>query len=138
MGPCVEYFVNGLELGNMVSMQFKTFHDGSHEELKIKIIDTGIGLERVAWFMNGDSTSYLTTFKESFEFLKNKVGLIVDDQIWGKIGPLLTRLDVDECENLELTWQQISELVGESKENIKKAMDPLRNAFIVLDHTRTI
>jgi len=35
MGPCMEYFVNGLELGNMVFMQYKTFHDGSFEELKI-------------------------------------------------------------------------------------------------------
>jgi hypothetical protein len=54
--------------------------------------------------MNGDSTSYLTTFKESFEFLKQKIGLEVDEKTWNKIGPLLTRLDVDECENLEQTW----------------------------------
>jgi hypothetical protein len=46
----------------------------------------------------------LTTFKESFEYLKNKIGMEVNDEIWNKIGPLLTRLDVDECEDLELTW----------------------------------
>lgn len=45
LGPSIEYFVRGLELGNMVFMQYKTFPDGSREELNIKIIDTGIGLE---------------------------------------------------------------------------------------------
>ena len=45
LGPSIEYFVGGLELGNMVFMQYKTFHDGSREELPIKIIDTGIGLD---------------------------------------------------------------------------------------------
>jgi hypothetical protein len=39
LGPSIEYFVRGLEVGNMVFMQYKTFHDGSREELAIKIID---------------------------------------------------------------------------------------------------
>ena len=47
LGPCVEYFVHGLEVGNMVFMQFKTFNDGSREELDVKVIDVGIGLERI-------------------------------------------------------------------------------------------
>lgn len=33
LGPSIEYFVRGLEVGNMVFMQYKTFHDGSREEL---------------------------------------------------------------------------------------------------------
>jgi alanyl-tRNA synthetase len=28
LGPSIEYFINGLELGNMVFMQYKTFPDG--------------------------------------------------------------------------------------------------------------
>lgn len=58
LGPSIEYFVRGMEVGNMVFMQYKTFHDGSREELDIKVIDTGVGLERVAWLYNGSSTSY--------------------------------------------------------------------------------
>jgi alanyl-tRNA synthetase len=42
----------------MVFMEYKTFPDGSREELPIKIIDTGIGLERVPWLINGSATSY--------------------------------------------------------------------------------
>lgn len=62
MGPSVEYFIKGMEVGNMVFMQYKTFHDGSYEELDIKVIDVGIGLERVCWIQNGSATSYSDTF----------------------------------------------------------------------------
>lgn len=44
-------------MGNMVFMQYKTFPDGSREELKVKVIDVGIGLERVPWLINGTPTS---------------------------------------------------------------------------------
>ncbi len=33
----MEYFVKGLEVGNMVFMQYKTLHDGNIEELPIKV-----------------------------------------------------------------------------------------------------
>lgn len=105
MGPCVEYFVHGMEVGNMVFMEYKTFHDGSIEKLKIQVIDTGIGLERVAWLINGDSTSYLSAFRKSFEFLSKKLEVDMNEEVWSKIGPYSTRLDVDECENLDKTWE---------------------------------
>lgn len=138
MGPCMEYFVGGMELGNMVFMQYKYFHDGSFEELKIKVIDTGIGLERIAWFLNGDFSSYFVTFRKAFEFFKEKTKLEVNEEVWSKVGPYLTRLDVDECENLDKAWEQIAELVSMNKQDIVKAMEQLKDAFLILDHTRTI
>ena len=35
LGPSIEFFVRGLEVGNMVFMQYKTFHDGSREDLDV-------------------------------------------------------------------------------------------------------
>ena len=137
MGPCVEYFVHGMEVGNMVFMQYKTFHDGSLEELKTKVIDTGIGLERVAWLLNGDSTSYLSTFKHGVEFLTKKLNVELDNEIWSKLGPYSTMLDVDECEDLDGTWQKISDLIKMEKKDIVKAIEPMRDIFIILDHTRS-
>ena len=122
MGPSIEYFVGGLEVGNMVFMQYKTFHDGTYEDLPIKIIDTGIGLERVAWVVNGDSTSYMSTFKNAMEYLTAAVGLKMDGEVWAKLGPLSCQLDVDECENLQETWDQIGKELGLSREYISKAI----------------
>lgn len=137
MGPSIEYFVRGMEIGNMVFMQFKTFHDGTYEELKIKVIDTGIGLERVAWLVNGDATSYITTFKTALEYILKKLEMNMDNDIWLKLGPLSCQLDVDECENLEKTWTDISLQLGLDKQTIKNAIEPIKDIFIILDHTRT-
>jgi alanyl-tRNA synthetase len=78
LGPSIEYFVHGLEVGNMVFMQYKTFHDGSREELDVKIIDVGIGLERVAWLYNGSSTSYSDTFANAMAYTQPKIGVEID------------------------------------------------------------
>lgn len=137
MGPCIEYFVEGMELGNMVFMQFKTFHDGSYEELPVKVIDTGIGLERVAWVVNGEPTSYFTVFAHAYAFLVGRLGLNVDRATWEAFGPYSSQLDVDENPDLPRTWQRIAELVGTDAESIRRAIEPLRDVFIVLDHTRT-
>ena len=78
LGPSIEYFVHGLEVGNMVFMQYKTFHDGSREELDVKIIDVGIGLERIAWLNNGSFTSYSDTFANAMEFFQHETGCLID------------------------------------------------------------
>lgn len=62
LGSSVEIFCNGLEVGNMVFTRFKYFPDGSLEELDIKVIDVGIGLERIPWLINGSPTSYCDIF----------------------------------------------------------------------------
>lgn len=137
MGPSIEYFVRGMEIGNMVFMQFKTFHDGSFEELKIKVIDTGIGLERVCWLLNGEATSYNCTFKNALQYVLEKLQLDINNEIWSKLGPLSCQLDVDECENLEETWKEISKKVGVEVAQLKEAIEPIKDLFVILDHTRT-
>ena len=54
-------------------MQYKTFPDGSREELDIKVIDVGIGMERVPWMINGTPTSYNDTYKVALEYLVDKL-----------------------------------------------------------------
>lgn len=70
LGPSIEYFVHGLELGNMVFMQYKTFPDGSRQELQVKVIDVGIGLERIPWLLNGTPTSYADVFPRALQSLE--------------------------------------------------------------------
>ncbi len=138
LGPSIEYFVNGLELGNMVFMQYKTFHDGSKEELPIKIIDTGIGLERVGWLINGSATSYMDTFKNAFEFLSEKLNIQINNEIWEKFGPYSCLLNIDEVDNIDDTWTMISKEINVDVETVKKAIAPVKDMYIILDHSRSV
>jgi len=58
LGSSIELFAHGLEIGNMVFTRFKYFPSGEIEELDVKVIDVGIGLERIPWLINGSATSY--------------------------------------------------------------------------------
>ncbi|CAI2379686.1 unnamed protein product [Moneuplotes crassus] len=138
LGPSIEYFVRGLEIGNMVFMQYKTFPDGSREELKIKVIDTGIGLERIPWLMNGNATSYMIVFKNAFEWLSERLQVAPDMDVWEKFGPYSSQLDVDEAEDIDKTWQQIADVVGKDLEEVRESIAPVKDMYIVLDHTRTV
>lgn len=113
MGPSIEYFISGLELGNMVFMQYKTFPDGRREELPVQIIDVGIGLERIPWLVNGTPTSYCDVFPRSLEFFLGKLDCGINNDIWAKYGPYSCLLNVDEVEDLAKTWEWIAGKIGQ-------------------------
>ena len=104
LGPSIEYFIRGLEVGNMVFMQYKTFHDGSREELKIKVIDVGIGLERVAWLVNGSATSYEDTFFQAMKYCLGELKMEINRDVWEKFGPYSCTLNIDEVDDIDKTW----------------------------------
>lgn len=138
LGPSVEYFVRGLEVGNMVFMQYKTFHDGSREELDVKVIDCGIGLERIAWLNNGSATSYSDTFKNAMEYFQSRTGVVLNEEVWKKYGPYSCTLNIDEVDNIEDTWAELSAKIDVPVEELKTSIQTVKEMFIVLDHTRTI
>ena len=85
-------------------MQYKTYPDGSREELDVKVIDVGIGLERIAWLNNGSATSYSDTFRNAMEFFKERTGVTVNEDVWLKFGPYSCTLNIDEVDNIDETW----------------------------------
>ena len=46
-GPTTEVYINGVEIWNIVFNEFYKNKDGKYEPLKVKGIDTGMGLERL-------------------------------------------------------------------------------------------
>lgn len=138
LGPSIEYFVGGLELGNMVFMQYKTFPDGSREPLQVQVIDVGIGLERVPWLINGSPTSYVDVFPTALQFMQSKISLDVHDEVWQKFGPLSCLLNVDEVDDLQQTWDYIGSQIGMKGDDVKQAVEPVKDLYTILDHTRSV
>jgi len=122
----------------MVFMQYKTFHDGSREELDIKIIDTGQGVERIAWLMNGSNTSYLDTFASALAFTNGMLGVSMHSEVWEKFGPYSCTLNIDETDDVEKTWIELAAKIDMPAEQVKIAVTEVKDLYIVLDHTRSI
>ena len=138
LGPSIEYFIGGLELGNMVFMQFKTFPDGSRQDLAVQVIDVGIGLERVPWLINGTPTSYVDTFPTALPYLADIVGVDFNNPMWEKFGPYSCLLNVDEVDDMEATWQKVAGKIGVEKSELMANIEVIRDLYIVCDHTRAV
>ncbi len=135
-GVSMEFFSQGLEIGNQVYMEYQLTPSGIRE-LPIKVIDMGAGLERHPWIVSGKPTSYEIVFRHSFRKASGELGVEYDRDFWAEFGKYAGILNVDE-KSLEESWRAISDFTGFSKDDIIRTMRPVANLFAVLDHLRTV
>ncbi len=75
-GPCIEVIAGGLEIATLVFMNMKEDESGEiaiegkkYAQNPLNIVDTGYGLERIAWYTKGTPTIYESVFPEIVNFL---------------------------------------------------------------------
>jgi alanyl-tRNA synthetase len=75
-GPCVEVLAGGLEIATLVFMNMKEDPQGTivlegkrYSPNPLNIVDTGYGLERIAWATSGTPTVYETAVPKMIQFL---------------------------------------------------------------------
>lgn len=148
-GACVEYFCGGLEIGNMVFTEYAVSLKGEFSPIETKVIDVGIGLERIPWLVNGGWTSYLDTFDYMLPILSEKLGVPIDTPYFRGFSKYTALFDVDENENVQATWKKLAE---EMNLNEPSPEDPTKtklqvfqeelhlfaDLIIVCDHTRSV
>ena len=132
-GPSIEYFVDGLELGNCVFMQYE-FNENGRKELNTKVIDMGAGLERFPWITNGEANSYITTFRKTIDILKKITGVSVDEKLQLEYAKMSGRLNADENDIVK-EKQKITDKIGVEFVN---SLKPLQALYATADHTATI
>lgn len=144
-GPCMEYFSRGLELGNQVYMLYETSsgngsssRNSGYKELKLKVLDMGMGQERNAWFTGAAPTSYETTFPTVVRKLQEITGVKIEPQLLQKFLPYSSYLNVDEVENIDKAWQSVAEKVGVPASELKKTILPLSALYSVAEHSRSL
>jgi len=136
-GPCMEYFSRGLELGNQVYMMYEVTPSGP-KELKLKVLDMGMGHERNAWFTLGKSTSYETTFPTVCKKLYHATGIKVDPELIKKFLPYSSYLNVDEVEDINKTWGVVADKIGVDVAELKEKILPLAAVYSIGEHTRSL
>ncbi|HEC37374.1 MAG TPA: alanine--tRNA ligase, partial [bacterium] len=78
-GCSLEFFSRGVELFNQVYTMFEQTPEGPRE-LKLKVLDMGLGQERVAWFSQGTPNMYEAIFPDVLSKLRDitKINLDLD------------------------------------------------------------
>ncbi len=78
-GPCIEVLAGGLEIATLVFMNLMQQQKGTinledlpYTENPLNIVDTGYGLERIAWFTQSTPTVYETVFPSILNAIKTQ------------------------------------------------------------------
>lgn len=136
-GPCMEFFSNGIELFNQVYMMYE-HRDDADRELKIKVLDMGLGMERIAWFTQGTATLYDAVFPTVLEYLVETTKVDFDQELFKKFAPYSSMLNIDEIEDINKSWQFIAEKLFMDVESLKKKIMPMTAIYSAAEHSRAL
>lgn len=135
-GPSLEYFVNGLELGNAVFTEFQG-ELGQHTTLEQRVIDMGAGLERFAWITMGTPTAYDCCFGPINDKLFNIIGIDSDSEILRKYFTEIAK-EIDHFDNLNDVRRLAIKNAQITDEQQNKMIMPLEGMYLIADHLRTL
>ncbi len=137
-GPCFEVAVGGLELATLVFMSYKTLN-GGYEEIPLRIVDTGYGVERIAWFSQKTPTAFHAIYGDLVDKFRDSIGLEKPERtlLWAAFKAA-GKLDPDEPGSVEDYYRRVSELSGVSFEDARRILVDEARLYGLLDHTKTL
>lgn len=136
-GPCMEFFSRGVELGNQVYMLYEQTPEGNRE-LKLKVLDMGMGMERNAWFSQGKGTAYDATFPLVIGRILERTGHTPNYALQAKFLPFASYLNVDEVEDIRQAWERVGEQVGVPADELRSAIEPMQAIYSIAEHARSL
>ncbi|MFA5269216.1 MAG: alanine--tRNA ligase [Methanoregula sp.] len=151
-GPSVEVLIGGLEVATLVFMSLgrqKTEGPGyelkgeMYYPMKLRIVDTGYGLERLVWASKGSPTIYDAVFPEMVSRVMNAAGLthMLDNKEYTKLLALNAKfaglMDISGT-NLFNLRKKVAAAIDISPEKLDKMITPIEKVYAVVDHTRCL
>lgn len=151
-GPSVEVMIGGLEVATLVFMSLgrqKTDHPGydlngeMYYPIKLRIVDTGYGLERLVWASKGSPTIYDAVFPEMVSRVMNSAGIshLLENKDYTKILALSAKyaglMDISGS-NLFSLRKKVAAAIDISPEKLDKMITPVEKVYAIVDHTRCL
>jgi alanine--tRNA ligase len=137
LGPCMEFFSGGLELANQVYMLYEVQGE-DREQLPIKVLDMGMGHERIAWFTAQTPTMYHAMFPETMRYVMEETETSFDEDLLRSFTKYAARLNDDEVEDIDAAWTSIAEDLEMSVEDVKGELQGFTDVVRVVEHVRSV
>ncbi|KZX15449.1 alanine--tRNA ligase [Methanobrevibacter curvatus] len=137
-GPCYEVCVRGVELATLVFMQYKILSNGEKEEIPLKTVDTGYGLERFTWISQGTPTAYDACFAPVIDKLKKITNVDVDEKILAENAQIAGMMDIETFADIRSLREKVAERLNISLDELLKSTEPMEAIYIIADHTRCL
>ncbi|AAY80776.1 alanine--tRNA ligase [Sulfolobus acidocaldarius] len=137
-GPCFEVTVGGLELATLVFMQYE-IRGQDYVPLKLKIVDTGYGVERIAWFTQRTPTAFHAIYGNLVSSFYKKIGVgEVNNELLKAAAIYAGRIDPDIKETITAHREHLAKQLGLDLKYVNEELTRAARVFQVLDHTKTI
>jgi len=136
-GCSLEFFSRGVELFNQVYTMFEQTTTGP-QELSLKVLDMGLGQERVAWFSQGTPNIYEATFPEVISRLRTITKIDTDFELYNKFSRYSAYLNIDEVDDLEAAWEKVSAELNVDLDELQEKILPMTAIYSIADHSRTL
>jgi len=137
-GEDFEVNVRGLELATLVFMQYMS-ENGKYSPLPLKIVDTGYGLERLAWLSQGTASSYDAIFGPVVKHLCKLASVSAPPaDVLRENSKLAGLMDIETGRDLLTLRNKVAARTGVSVEELNKLLAPLEAVYAIADHLRCL
>jgi alanyl-tRNA synthetase len=136
-GSSLEFHIGGIELGNAVFTEFVGTPD-NYKEMKEKVIDVGMGLDRWAWVTQGTPTSYDVAFGDVIKKLIKESAIEYDKKFFEKYSIFSGSLNVDEVADMKLARIWVANQLKTTPEEIENKVAQIEALYAIADHTKTL
>ncbi|KXB04784.1 hypothetical protein AKJ48_01455 [candidate division MSBL1 archaeon SCGC-AAA261O19] len=137
-GEDFEVNVAGLELATLVFMQYEV-ENGSRQELPLKIVDTGYGIERLVWASQGTPSSYEAVFDPVVSKLCKIASVSLPPKsVLRENSRLAGLMDIESGRDLAALRSKVSERTGKPIGELNKLLTPLESVYAIADHLRCL
>ena len=136
-GCSLEFFSRGVELFNQVYTSYEQTPDGPRE-LKLKVLDMGLGQERVAWFSQGTPNMYEAIFPYVLSKLRKITEIELNLDLYNKFSKYSAYLNIDEVEDLDAAWKEVADKLYMKADDLREAILPMTALYSIAEHSRSL
>ncbi|MFX1305133.1 MAG: alanine--tRNA ligase [Promethearchaeota archaeon] len=136
-GCSLEFFSRGVELFNQVYTMYEQTPEGP-KELKLKVLDMGLGQERVAWFSQGTPNMYEAIFPFVLSKLRKLTNIELDLELYNRFSQYSAYLNVDEVDNMDEAWNRVAKELKIGVKKLKHIIMPMTALYSIAEHARSL
>ncbi|MFX1487850.1 MAG: alanine--tRNA ligase [Promethearchaeota archaeon] len=136
-GCSLEFFSRGVELFNQVYTLFEQTPEGPRE-LKLKVLDMGMGQERIAWFSQGTPNIHEAIFPYVLSKLREVTKIELDLDLYDRFSQYSAYLNADEVDDMDEAWNRVANELNVEPEELKSKIMPMTGLYSIADHSRSL
>ncbi|MFX0006804.1 MAG: alanine--tRNA ligase [Candidatus Hermodarchaeota archaeon] len=136
-GCSLEFFSRGVELFNQVYTMFEQTPQGPRE-LKLKVLDMGLGQERVAWFSQGTPNIYEAIFPLVLSKLREITKIDLDLELYNRFSQYSAYLNVDEVDDMDKAWDRVAKELDIGVKELRNKILPMTALYSIAEHSRSL